>query len=338
MIDKNEPTTESEQPLGVIACLTLGFELAAHYPQLAILPFLLDLYLWLGPRLSLESLLERMSVLWATPPTPDLAPAYQALDQVLTELGQQYNLFALLEPAPLLGVPALMSKHWTLLRPFGIRPTMPVANVGLVIGWTVLLTILGVGLTAFYLRQIGIRIGAEMEETPVNPDSLINVWWSLLKLVLWLLLVLIGVGSPVLFVSSLLSLLSFGLSSFLITLVLSAGIFIVLHCIYAIPSMIQYRKTPLQALRESFILTRADFPGSLGMLLALLVISQGLNYVWTLPAADSWSMLVGIGGHAIVSTALIISLFIFYQERVIYLEMLKTAYAASTKKSPAETH
>jgi len=337
VIDENKPQRESEQPLGVIACLTLGFEIAARYPQLSILPFLLDTYLWLGPRLSLKPFLAKLSVLWATPPTTELVSAYQSLNQVIDEVGQRYNLFALLEPAPLLGVPSLMSKHLTLLRPFGERPTIPVTNAGMTVSWVLFLTSLGLGLAAVYLWQIGTRIGEEIEKPPVKPAAPLKIWGNLLKLTFWLLLALVGLGSPVLLVTSLLSLFSFGLSSFLITLVLSAGVFILLHCIYTIPSMVQFRKTPFQALRESLILTRADFPGALGLLLATLIISQGLNYVWTLPAPESWSTLIGIGGHAIISTALTISLFIFYQERVIYLEILKQAYAASTAKSPAET-
>ena len=337
MIDENKPPRESDYPLGVIACLTLGFEIAAHYPQLAILPFLLDIYLWLGPRLSLKPLLDKMSVLWATPPTTELAAAYQSLNQIIDEVGQKYNLFALLEPAPLLGVPSLMSKHLTLLRPFGERPTIPVTSAGMIVSWVLFLILIGLGLAAVYLWQIGTRIGEEIEKPPVKPDTAFSIWRNLLKLTFWLLLTLVGVGSPVLFVSSLLSLFSFGLSSFLITLVLSAGVFILLHCIYTIPSMVQFRKTPFQALRESLILTRADFSGVLGLLLAILIISQGLNYVWTLPAPESWATLIGIVGHAIVSTALTISFFIFYQELVIYLEILQKAYAASTTKSPAET-
>lgn len=337
MIAENKPTTESEQPLGVIACLTRGFEIAANHPQLTTLPFLLDLFLWLGPRLSLKPLLDKVSVLWATPPTPELASAYQTLNQIIDELGQQYNLFALLEPAPLLGVPTLMSKHLTILRPFGERPILPVASAGQALGWTFFLTVLGLGLAAIYFWQIGKYVGEETERLPVKSNTPLNVWGSLLKLTFWLLFFLTGIGSPVLLASSLLSLISFGVASFLITLVLSAVAFLLLHCIYTIPSMVQFRQTPFQALRESLILTRADFPGTLGILLALLIISQGLNYVWTLPAPESWPTVVGVGGHAIVSTALIISLFIFYQERIIYLEILKKAYAASTTKSPAET-
>ncbi len=336
MIAENKPTTESEQPLGVIACLARGFEIAARYPQLALLPFVLDLFLWLGPRLSLKPLLDSMSTLWATPPTPELASAYQALNQIIAELGRRYNFFTRLEPAPLLGVPSLMSRHPTLLRPFGERPALPVANVGEVVGWAVFLTVVGLGLAAVYLWQIGTCVGAETERPPVKANTPLNVWGSLLKLALWLLLLMMGIGSPVLLTSSLLSLISFGLSSFLLILVLSAVAFILLHCIYTIPSMVQFRKTPFQALRESLILARADFPGTLGILLTMLIIDQGLNYVWTLPAPDSWSTLVGIGGHAIVSAALTTSLFIFYQERIIYLEILKKAYAASTAKSPAE--
>jgi hypothetical protein len=43
--------------------------------------------------------------------------------------------------------------------------------------------------------------------------------------------------------------------------------------------------------------------------------------------------LIGIGGHAVVSTALVVALFIFYQERILYLRSLREAYATSALKS-----
>ena len=85
------------------------------------------------------------------------------------------------------------------------------------------------------------------------------------------------------------------------------------------------------------MLTRADFPATLGLLLVILVISQGLNFVWKTPEPESWATLVGIVGHAVVSTALITKLFIFYQERVAYLKMLRQVYATKAAQSQADT-
>jgi hypothetical protein len=81
-------------------------------------------------------------------------------------------------------------------------------------------------------------------------------------------------------------------------------------------------------MKESLLLTRVDFVNVVFLLGLILVISRGLNVVWTLPAPDSWTTFVGLGGHAFVSTALTAGLFIFYQERLRYLEAMKQIFAA----------
>lgn len=341
MIDKNESDLEEKKPRGVVACLTLGFDVAARHPQLSLLPILLDLYLWLGPRLSLEPLLRQFQVVWnevlRSPDVPEVSGAYQTLNQMIEEVAQSYNLFSFLESFPLLSVPTLMGQRLTVARPFGPRPAIPVDNLALALVWICVIVMIGLGLSAIYLWRIGLA-SSSVTETPIpGPQEPTRIWGSLLKLLFWLFVSLLVLGMPALFATSMLSFISMGVSGFILTVILSIGAFVLLHALFTIPSVVQFKRHPLQAIRESFILTRADFPGTLGLLLIILVISQGLNFVWTTPEPESWATLVGISGHALVSTALMTTLFIFYQERVAYLKMLKQVYATSTAQSQADT-
>jgi hypothetical protein len=70
----------------------------------------------------------------------------------------------------------------------------------------------------------------------------------------------------------------------------------------------------------SLRLTRFTMPTSSMFVLAVFVISQGLNYLWAVPADDSWMTLVGIVGHAFVTTALLASSFIYYRDMNAWLE------------------
>jgi hypothetical protein len=338
VIDENQSDAEPKKPKSVVACLTLGFDIAARNPHLSLLPFLLDLYLWLGPRLSLEPILREFQTVWNAMALPeDVGVTYQLFNQMLEEVAQTYNLFSFMETFPMLGVPTLMGQRLTVARPFGARPAIPVNNVPLAFGWVCVIIILGLGLSALYLWRIGLMSGEAADKPIPGPMQPGRIWGNLLKLTLWFLAALVALGIPALFVASLVSFISIGFSGFILTVFLSVGVFALLHAMYTIPSIVQFRKYPLQALRESFVLTRADFPGTLGLLLVSLVISQGLNFIWTLPDPGSWATLVGIGGHALISTALMTTLFIFYQERIAYLKMLQKIYATSTKQSAADT-
>jgi hypothetical protein len=328
-----------EKPQGVIACLTAGFELTARSPQLLILPILLDLYLWLGPRLSVAPLVRELQAFWEAVPTAQMtAETYQALSQVLEEIADQFNLFVLLEPIPLLSVPSLMSQRLTVDCPWGARTIMEVPTFGVALGWIVGLLAAGMGLSALYFWLMGVRIRDAVEDLPiVGPQRPLKVWGQLLQFLVVVLALAFALSMPVILLTSVLTMVSIQLTGFLLTVLLSIVVFFALHCIYVLPGMIQFRKPPLRAVQESILLVRADFVGTLGMTLAILVINQGLNFIWTMPTPDQWLTLIGIGGHALVSTALIVALFIFYQERILYLRSLRQAYATGTLKTPVDT-
>jgi hypothetical protein len=57
-------------------------------------------------------------------------------------------------------------------------------------------------------------------------------------------------------------------------------------------------------------------------LLIFLIINQGLNFLWTTPSQGSWLMLVGIAGHAFVSTALLAASFIYYRDINAWLKVV----------------
>jgi len=124
------------------------------------------------------------------------------------------------------------------------------------------------------------------------------------------------------------------LGSFFTMLALALVMYTAVQFIFTVPGMLQLRQPLHKALQDSILLVRVDFAGTMGLLLAVLVISQGLNFVWALPEPDSWTMLVGIGGHALVSTALTAALLVFYQERLAYLRLIQEAYA--TQRAPSQ--
>jgi len=49
-------------------------------------------------------------------------------------------------------------------------------------------------------------------------------------------------------------------------------------------------------------------------LLVFVIINTGMNFLWNTPSDNSWWMLVGIAGHAFVSTALLAASFIYYRD------------------------
>ena len=143
MLQKQEnPTTLP----GVFSTLAAGFELSTRYLWLMLVPALLDLFLWIGPRLSFRPLLESLATQLPPQAMPlDLAP-------LLDTYAARLNHFSYLS-VPLLGVPALMTGLTPEKTP--IQPLiLERSGIGEWFGYFLLFTLGGLLLAAIYYSLI----------------------------------------------------------------------------------------------------------------------------------------------------------------------------------------
>ncbi len=79
---------------------------------------------------------------------------------------------------------------------------------------------------------------------------------------------------------------------------------------------------------SSIYLSRFTLPTSSFFVISVIILSQGFNFLWLTPSSDSWMLLVGIFGHAFVTTALLAASFVYYRDMSTwfesFLEKLKT--------------
>jgi hypothetical protein len=335
MVNEGQKTQEEpRRPMGTLACIAAGFEVVARHPGTIVVPLLLDLFLWLGPRLSLAPLFHALNgFLKESLPSSgtgasEVEEVYLLMGQGLNEMASEFNLFSSLEPAPLLGVPTLTSIRMTLTSPLGPRSEIIVASIFGALGWIILLTLLGLGINAVYLKIVGQSVLDETESPLAGPRALPVLWGQFVLLALILIVAACVLSFAVLSVIALISLFSLTFAGFVVMMLFSMIMFAGFHLIFAIPGMVQLRRSPLRAIQESLLLTRGAFPSVTFLVVLILVISRGLTVVWSLPDPATWANLIGIAGHAFVSTALTAALFIFYQERLAFLDMLQKVVTA----------
>lgn len=341
--------------MSVFSCLTMGFETVARHPGLIIIPTLLDMFLWLGPHLSFAPLFQIL-VQMVQSVGAESGQDVLALQLLLNDLATRLNGFVLAGPAPLMsipkllgsmifkynfvrgwdqnsfGVPSLLAGLATNGRPIQIRPDLVVSTVLAALGWIIGTLIMGALLNAFYLRSVGRRVNEEGELELPGTTSTLKLWGQLLQMMFVFALALFAMFALLTILFVVAEMLHEFATRFILAFVLSMIFFVGLHLIFVVPGIVQLRRGLLQAIYESMILVRSDFLSVMMLLLLLFMIARGFNFVWALPAPNSWNMLVSIVGHAFVSTSLTAALFIFYQDRLHFLEILSRSLA--TKEAP----
>ena len=76
------------------------------------------------------------------------------------------------------------------------------------------------------------------------------------------------------------------------------------------------------SVRQGVRLTRLTLAKTSLLFLSILVISEGLDTLWRVPAEKSWMSLVGVLGHAFVSTSLLAASFIYYRDTTRWVQRL----------------
>jgi hypothetical protein len=329
---------ETNRPLGVLGCLMAGFEMLGHNWWLLALPVFLDLFFWLGPQLSILPLIQSLVASIKGQPMPDAETARQFMlqAQTLDQIGKQFNLLSLLSAVPLLSIPSLLAQHAPgILSPVGERAVFVVQNPLVVLGWTAVLIPASLVLGFMYLNSLANSVhtlrqiekepasnGGEGQEATERPKHTIPGCNVILKLVRAMLFYAGLMVAGIIFLPLWLTVIvtAAEIADFLLMLMwgLSIGMisFVVLHLLFVVHGVLLGERGLFRAILESIALIRANFGSSAALVLAMVLIYQGLGYVWSLPSSDSWLLLIGILGNSCIATGLITGTFVFYQERM----------------------
>jgi hypothetical protein len=200
--------------------------------------------------------------------------------------------------------------------PLGPPAVYQVASASAMFGWAVLLTLSGWVGGYFYFRWVASLVVAKAgPERSQSGSAFIN---SMLISLVWLVLATLA-GPPF----ALLLQLSLGNPALQFVMLLFLGLFSmwVVVPLYFSPLGIFVRgQTVLGSILSSLQLARFTLANSSLFVLTVFLVSLGLNFVWSIPDSGSWMSLVGILGHAFISTALLAASFIYYRDMTAWLQ------------------
>ena len=327
----NNEQVKFPPPPRLIPTLLSGFDAVATHILVIVFPVAFDVFLWLGPHLRLKQLLQPMINQMPSLFTPALGISQADLNTVQgawTDFASQFNLFSLLRTYPI-GVSSLLSLKLNTQTPLGSPFYLEANSAAILFGWWLLLAVAGWLLGGLYYRWVsGISLRQPLQ--PLGASLKQTVFLS----IIWMGL-LIVIGIPILILFTVITLISTTLGQIALFLFALVALWLVMPIFFSAHGIFTLQQDAFHAILNSLRMVRFTLPNTGLFLMTFVLISQGLDFLWRTPSASSWLTLVGIAGHAFISTSLLAASFIYYRDINVWLkvifEQLKTQQATSAR-------
>jgi hypothetical protein len=308
--------------LGIIDCLSAGYRYLGWRFELILIPVVLDLLLWLGPRLDVAPLFEDFALAYgelaaAEGVTPEIAQMVDQLSASVRQMGEGSNLLSGLVSGALLHVPGMpvVGAEWLS------RTSIAVTTVGEAAIWWLVFSLLGLLLGVIYLTLLARRLpigsvaGASAGQMAM---AVLRHWVQVIAFVIAVALALLILYLPISFVVGLLMLASPAFGSAVAALAGTLTL-IVFFYLYFVTAALIMDNVPLNvAVMRSLRLVQENFWSTLGFVLISGLIGLGIALLLVQAAnTGMWAALAAIVANAYIGTGLTMALLVFYRSRFI---------------------
>jgi hypothetical protein len=313
--------TELMTPPKLIGTLTSGFNAVANNIYLILFPVILDTFLWLGPHLRIKQLLQPF-VLNLTSgvsdlTTPELGNVSKWSQEIWDILLTQFNLVSLVRSFPI-GIPSLMAGLSPIKTPYGSALLFEVNGVTETILFWFVFSLIGIIFGCLYFDAISRSTSPETIRFSFSTagSSLLQVF----VFTFFFLIVLLLFSIPTILIISVLTLISPAVGEIALLFIGIVVIWFIMPLAFSPHGVFTEGKTFYSSISTSIRLVRNYLPGTGIFFLTALLLYQGLNILWETAPETSWMSLVGIFGHAFISTGLIASSFVYYRHGIAWME------------------
>lgn len=314
-------------PVGVIESLTQGFETAAGHLLLLLLPLVLDLAIWVGPRITfrpaVESLVESYVSIWE-PLSLTLTDDYQQLGRRRIALMMEFAHSRPTQYLPVWGIPSLLSGREASRLPFNfVPPTWQIANLPAMLGARLLLVVVGLLLGGLYITLIARRVRNDGSGPRQLIAHLPGIFFQLAVFVVLAPIVLLILFLPFVLISIPLAAIP-PLDQVVLWIGLLVVLWIGLFGVFTIHGMLINDRSLPGAVLDSVRVVQWNMPATMLLFLLVIILDAALKaYVWSLPDTSTWWVLLGMGGRAFIVTGLIAATFVFYKDRYRYWQEMR---------------
>jgi hypothetical protein len=238
---------------------------------------------------------------------PSNIPNAAAVQEMWTSVVNQFNLFVLLRTFPV-GATSLLGLKMPVKTPWGEAAGLDAGSLLGILGWCLVLALAGWLVGSFYYYSI-----SSVTLQLANRSFWKSTKQAVLLSIIWLIFFFVF-GMPVLMFISVVSIISTFLGQVMLFIVALLLIWLLMPIFFSAHGIYISQLDAMRAILNSLRMVRFTLPNTGLFLLVFVIINIGLNFLWNSSPENSWLMLVGIAGHAFVSTALLAASFIYYRD------------------------
>ena len=330
----------ADEPLGVIDSLRNGFTLINRHPWLLIIPILVDLLLWFGPRFSLAPLVERgLDALLAQPDLPAEFSENATLGvETIRLVAGDYNLLSLVTGV-LTGVPSYLAR---IDAAAAVQASSVIAfdNVFQVLLYAAMFTLAGLFIGSIWLALIVHSLDNELKGAGATLRRAGWIWLNSSLYLAGLLVLTIAIGGLLILLLTMLLLLAgpggLSLVNILSLLFIWTALWFGIGLNFVISAIALDGVNVAQASWRSLNIVGRNFSSTLGLVLLGFILVEGFTRIWLLLSANTWGIPIGILGTAYIGAALTAATLFFYRARYQHWQRVRSEVATARRQGQDE--
>lgn len=338
-------------PVGVIESISGGFRLVEGAWYLLLFPLLLDLFLWLGPRVDFQPVIAELQA--EINVDSDAANEEMLKDTIATALGgetvrylpnlgavsvtganlqaailsrtaatplfEEQQAVQLVDPIvwARVGIPSLLTGREAHALPFGYTPpVIEVRTVGGLLGVSAATYAVGFVWGALFLSAVALRMPGTLPKVESTGRYLwvrgrrMTVFAGLMLVISLIIAAPFALGAAALTALNIVP----GVASLALLASSLLIMWFLLFMVFGVHGILLNGRKPLGAMWDSLRVVQWHLPATLLLLALIFGLDLTLTQVWLI-FDSGWMLLPGIIGHAVVSTALVGALFVYFKDR-----------------------